>query len=269
MNKPSQYFFRNQTDFLKENFVIDNETLLKEFNSSVEHFCFFTLEMDKIIDNDYNYPQMYENNTNTPYLAIKSHMKSVKGLSKIFPDDHLFWKILDDHQLQYYSGLLKEKFDSRQQTLFTLQNFEEYAVNKHCLAYIPILGMDFLFTSKESADNLVDIHTSLFKAIQMNDDIEDFQTDLVNKQWTYAHSQVHDFIIKNNLSNTSNLDRFEERVLYVSGIASELAHYSRENFMIARNKAQKCNFQKIASWLDEVLSQMDENIKLIENLVTS
>ncbi|WP_419869488.1 hypothetical protein [Chryseobacterium sp. CT-SW4] len=267
MSQPCLYFFRNQIHFLKESFIIDNEELLNEFNSSVEQFCYFTLEMDKIIDNDYDYSQPDEPDKNIPYLATKSHLEAVKGLSKIFPEEHLFWKILDEHSLQYYSALLKEKQNAEQQLPLSLQHFEEYAINKHSLAYVPILGLDFLFTSTHPVDILKDIHSCIFKGIQMNDDIEDLQSDTTHNQWTYARSRVQDFIQTHALSNTHNLERFEERVLYISGIATELSLYSRENFARARNRAHEFKLQNITLWLDGILTHMDENIQLIESLI--
>lgn len=265
-NKPSLYFFRNQIHFLKDNFIIHDEELFQKFNASVEQFCYFTLEMDKIIDGDYNYEHLFKIGKNTPYYAVKSHQESIKVLANLFPDNHEFWNYLDKNNSQYYHILLKEKYNAIQRPAFTLADFEEYAVGKHTLAYIPIIGLDFIFDPKHDIKRLKDVFTLIFKGIQMNDDVEDFQTDIQNNQWTYARSRAEEFIKENNLCNDANLDRFEERVLYVSGIAEELIRYSKNCFMQAKNMAMENNFEALTKWLEETIADLNKNQELILNL---
>lgn len=266
IHKPSLYFFRNQVHFLKDNFHIDDQGLFEKFNSFVGNFCYFTLEMDKMIDGENNYKHLFETGKNTPFLAIKSYQESIRTLTQIFPDHPEFWNELDKQNQHFYSTLLKEKYNTAQQPVFTLQDFEEYAVGKHTLAYVPITALSIIFESKHNIEKLKDIFTLIFKGIQMNDDLEDLQKDIQNNQWTYARSRVEEFIRENHLSNESGLDRFEERVLYVSGIAEELIGYSKDHFIAAKDIAKEYHFEELSQWLSETIAGITQNEALILNL---
>ncbi|MGG5209538.1 hypothetical protein ACQWU4_11370 [Chryseobacterium sp. MIQD13] len=263
--QPSLYFFRNQTHFLKENFIIDNEELLQKFTTSVEHLCYFTLKMDKIIDGDYKFSNESENSDF--YSAVKSHQESVRIMTEIFPKNHDFWNHLDENNRQYYTTLSKEKYNTSTKPVFTLKEFEKYAIGKHTLAFIPIIGLDYIFEKKCNIEQLKEVYVLIFKGIQMNDDIEDLSADIQNGQWTYVRSRVEEFIKENNLSNESNLDQFEERVFYVSGIAQELIHYSKESFIKARNIAIENNYREITQWLSEIIADISKNEELVLSLI--
>ena len=265
-NKPSLYFFRNQTHFLKDSFAIHNEELFMKFSTAIESICYFTLEMDKVVDGDYNYIHLVENQDNTLFSAIKNHQRGIKILTKIFPEGHKFWDYFDNNNEQYYNILVKEKYNNSIKPAFTLNDFEEYAVKKHILALTPIIGFDLIFESKHNIEKLKETYTLIFKGIQMNDDIEDFNNDTETQQWTYSRFCVEKFITENKITNEMNLDRFEERVFYVSGIASELMKYSKECFIKAKDIAEKYSFTEINLWLKETIRGIKHNEELILDL---
>ncbi|MBB6371098.1 hypothetical protein [Chryseobacterium shigense] len=266
--QPQLYFFRNQAYFLKENFIINDEELLQKFTTSIEHLCYFTLEMDKIIDGDYKVNSIEVKNYDF-YSAVKSHQESVRIMTEIFPKDHGFWDHLDENNLQYYTTLSREKHNTLIKPILTLKEFEEYAVAKHALAFIPIIGLNYIFSSRGNTEKLKEVYTFIFKGIQMNDDIEDLSADIQNDQWTYVRSRVEEFIKENNLDNESGLDKFEERVFYVSGIAEELIAYSKEQFINARNIALENDYKEIVRWLDETISDLSNNEELVSDLVNN
>ncbi|ASW75509.1 hypothetical protein IQ37_19130 [Chryseobacterium piperi] len=263
--KPIPFFFRNQVYFLKSNFIIHDTELLNKFNTSVECFSYFTLEIDRMMDGNYSQTSAQELKKQ-PFHAIKNYQEAIKNLIKIFPDNHIFWNHLNEQNFIYYTTILKEKNNMTLQTKYTLEDFEKYAIGKHCLAYIPIIGLHFIFEPLHDIEQLKEAYTHIFKAIQMNDDVEDFHSDTINNQWTYARSLVKEFIKNNNLFNELDLDRFEERVFYVSGIAEELMQYSKDNLVAAKNIAAKNNFNELNQWATKTLIDFEKNIKLILNL---
>lgn len=268
-NKISNHFFKNQAHFLKENFIISDEKLFSKFNMAVERFCYFILEIDKIIDGEYNLVQQFSNKENKIYDVIENHQKALKLLWDIFPDEHEFWNDLDKSSKRYYHILTKEKYENVHQKKFSIDDFEEYAISKHCLAYIPIKGLSYLFEHKIDVGKMESVFTEIFLGMQMNDDIEDFNLDLDNKQWTYAHSLVEDFMIENQLSENLGLNKFRERVLYVSGIGENLTKYSKEKFISAREMCKKYNLKILENWLDNIISTIDQNEKLILKLTAN
>lgn len=268
-NKISNHFFKNQAQFLKENFTINDEKLFFKFNMAVERFCYFVLEMDKIIDGEYNFVQQFSNKENRVYDVIDNHQKALKLLWDIFPDGHEFWNDLDKTSKRYYHILTKEKYENVNKTIFSIDNFKEYAIAKHCLAYIPIKGLSYLFEHKVDAKKMESIFTEIFLGMQMNDDIEDFNSDLDNKQWTYAHSLVEEFMIENQVSENSGLDKFRERVFYVSGIGENLTKYSKERFISAKEMCEKYNLKMLENWLDNIISTIAQNENLILKLTAN
>ncbi|AYN00316.1 hypothetical protein [Chryseobacterium sp. 3008163] len=267
--KISTLFFKNQIHFLKENFVIKDENLFKKFSSAVERFCYFVFEIDKMIDGDYNFADQYQTNDNKIYHMMKNHQESIKLLVDIFPSTHQFWEDLDKTNYRYYQILLKENFENNQKSVYTIKDFEEYADSKHCLAYIPIIGLNYLFESKIDAEETNTIFKKIFLGMQMNDDLEDFNSDLLTAQWTYAHSRVEEFMKENNLIENNELDKYKERVLYVSGIGEELMSFAKENFISAKKLSNKNGFKKLESWLDETLDVINQNEELILKLTSN
>ncbi len=268
-NKIINHFFKNQAQFLRENFVVDDEKLFYQFNMAVERFCYFVLEMDKIIDGEYDFVQQFTNKDNRIYDVIDNHQKALKLLWDIFPDGHEFWNDLDKTSKRYYHILMKEKYENINQTIFNIGDFEEYAVAKHCLAYIPIKGLGYLFAEKVDREKIEFIFTEIFLGMQMNDDIEDFNQDLDNKQWTYAHSLVEEFMTENKISENSDLDKFRERVLYVSGIGENLTKYSKEKFISAKEMCEKYNLKMLENWLNDIISTIAQNEELILKLTAN
>ncbi|UFH31092.1 hypothetical protein LNP04_14060 [Chryseobacterium sp. C-71] len=267
--KITNHFFKNQIHFLKENFVIDNEQLFQQFSIAVERYCYFSFEMDKLIDGDYNFSEQFKSSDDKVYQIVNNHQKALRILLNIFPDNHRFWDDLDETSQRYYHILTKEKYNNNERKIFTIKDFEEYAISKHCLAYIPIKGLSYLFETKVDLQKMENIFTEIFLGMQMNDDIEDFNSDLLSGQWTYVHSLVQEFMTKNNINDNSELDKFRERVFYVSGIGEEFTRYSKERFISAKVLSQDSGFTELKVWLDNTISIIDQNEKIILNLTSN
>lgn len=263
------FFFQNQMDFLKENYIINDEEKYEDFTMSVRKMCHCTLEADHLIDRGIDFIDEHLHGENSIYSATKSFKDSLIILLKIFPDHtNLFWKEYDLNSKLYFKALFKEKFLSKQKTFLSLEDFKEYAERKHCLAYIPIVGLDILFSSKQNSDLVKEIFTHLFWGIQMCDDLDDFDDDFKSGQWTYVQSRVYEFMRSENIEEDSNLNRFHERLLYVSGIGAELIGYAQDQFSIARLKAENLSMSELINWIDTVQDYLYHNEKLITKLIS-
>lgn len=266
-NTITNHFFKNQIHFLKENFNITDHDLFQKFSIAVERFCYFVLEMDKLIDGEYDLGEQYKNHDNKIYHLISNHQNALQLLWDVFPADHQFWKDLDETNFRYYEILIKEKWVSKERSVLNIDDFKEYAIAKHCLAYIPIKGLCYLFEAKVESEKLEEVFTKIFLGMQMNDDIEDFNNDLINSQWTYAHSRVQEIMEENNIQENPNLDKIRERVLYVSGIGEELIGYCKESFLSAKELSKEYHLTALENWLNETLSIICENEKLVLELL--
>ncbi|WP_131725345.1 hypothetical protein [Chryseobacterium sp. Leaf180] len=264
----STLFFSSQVEFLKDSFIINDKALFSKFSEAVQKFCFFIFEIDKLIDGDYQFENLYSKEHNVLYNLTKNHQESIKLLLDIFPKEHPFWEDLDQTNFRYYQILLKEKQFNKTRERISNVDFEDYADAKHALAYIPIRGMKYLFESKIETHMLEDLFANIFKAMQMNDDLEDFDADERSGQWTFVHSEVQNFMTENDLDENSNLEKFRERVLYVSGIGEKLTYYAKEKFLSAKNSAEKFQLKNLTLWLDNAVDMMESNQQLISKLTS-
>lgn len=264
----STLFFSSQVEFLKDSFVINDQALFAKFAEATQKFCFFIFEIDKLVDGDYKFENLYHQDENVLYNLTKNHQESIKLLLKLFPEEHPFWQDLDQTNLRYYQILLKEKHFNKTRDVISQNDFEDYADAKHALAYIPIRGMKYLFESKIDTQLLEQLFSDVFKAMQMNDDLEDFDADEREGQWTFVHSEVQNFIIENNLQENSHLEKYRERVLYVSGIGEKLTHYAKEKFVSAKNAAEEFELKNLTLWLQNAVSMMESNEQLISKLTS-
>lgn len=260
-------FFKNQVSFLKEAFIIKDIETFKSFNEAVERYCYYTLEIDKIVDGETNFVAQYEAKENKTLLAVRNGQISIQILSSIFNKNHLFWSDLEAMQQSYYQNTLTEKYKSVQKPKFTIEDFETYAEAKHCLAYIPILGLDSLFESLHDKVLLKKLYKHIFFAMQMNDDLEDFTKDITNNQWTYLHAAVDAFMIQENIEIVENISKFKERVLYVSGIGIEAIKYTKNHFNEALELSIKLELTKITEWLKKTIEEIKQNERLVLSLL--
>ncbi|WP_147678656.1 hypothetical protein [Algibacter pacificus] len=260
-------FFKNQVIFLEEAFVIENIEAFTAFKKAVEMYCYFTFEFDKIIDSEVNFESQYVAKENKTLVAVKSVQSAIQILSSIFPLNHPFWDTLNQALSDYYENTLEEKYQSIKQPLYSLEAFENYAIAKHCLAYIPIAGLNFLFKCNRDYQALRKMYTHIFLAMQMNDDLEDFNDDIENNQWTYLHARVVKFLNTENIEEDKSLTKFKERLLYVSGIGTEAIDYVKLHFNEALLLAKTLSLVKISEWLEDVIADVQENEALVLRLL--
>lgn len=262
------FFFKNQVAFLKEAFIIKDFATFKSFNEAVERYCYYTLELDKIVDGESNFIEQYTEKENRTLMAVKNGQIAVQVLTSLFDKESVFWNDLENMQKLYYQNTLEEKYKSSKKPKFSIKEFETYAEAKHCLAYIPILGLDYLFEGLHDKNRLKQLYKHIFLAIQMNDDIEDFTKDLQNNQWTYLHASVDAFIEKEKIEEIENLSKFKERVLYVSGIGVTAIEYSKNHFNKALEISTELKLMKISEWLKKTITEIKQNEKLVISLLS-
>ncbi|WP_343643807.1 hypothetical protein [Chryseobacterium sp.] len=260
-----ELFFQNQIEYISENYIIHDKSLLEEFDLAVKGMCYFILEIDKLVDHNNDYINLYKSGTNTIYNAVDCIKSSLTTLLTLFPKENVFWKSHDKYCKLYFDALCKEKFISTEKPFLTLEDFKEYAIAKHSLAYIPTIGLQILFFAKRDSQLILDIFTHLFLAIQMCDDLEDFDKDLHNNQWTYAHSKVYELMHMQNIDADPKIEKFHERLLYVSGIGNELMDFAEQELLAARKKSEDILLTQMVCWIDIILAHLQQNRELLKN----
>jgi len=258
-----EFFFQNQISYIRDNYIVNNKPLLREFDTAVKGMCYFILEMDKLIDHSVDFLNLYKTGSNTTYNAVDCFKNSLTSLLTLFPKDSDFWNRYDQYCKLYFDALYKEKYRSAEKPFLTLEDFKEYAIAKHSLAYIPIIGLDILFYARHDSSSILDIFSHLFLAIQMCDDLEDFDKDLKDNQWTYVHSKVYELMHTQGIVEDPDIEKFHERLLYVSGLGYELMDYAEQELMAAKKKSEDLSLSQLAGWADVLLAHLHQNRELL------
>mgnify|MGYP004142810101 FL=1 len=123
--------------------------------------------------------------------------------------------------------------------------------------------MLYLFKCTASKEDLVKLLNHTFLAMQMLDDIEDFAEDLGSGHNTYVLSKTKDFIAQNALENPHELERFEERVFYMSDFGDAANEYAIEHFTRAREACTALGLDTYSQWVDAMLRILGHNKKVM------
>lgn len=233
------------------------------FKKAVDQYTYYTFTIDSLIDNEIDFLSDLDPKQNKIVKANILNARALRTLAALFEEESVFWQLFDNYMISYYSGLILEKQNSHLKSIYTLESFKAYALSKHAPAFIPAEGMQLLFEKKNKTLPIKKLLIPIFYGMQMLDDLEDFNTDLESKQHTYCISRVYSYLEKEGLTNESGLNRFEERVFYLSGIAQECNNFATNQFLIAKKQAQELELFNLIKWIDQMLAMLTHNQKII------
>lgn len=259
--------FKNLINMVAENYTINSKEKLEVFQSGVSQFTQFIFLQDSIIDNDVNWIKEFENKENNLYTSNHMFRTAIQNLGLIFPTTHSFWNYLSTEEQHYYNYITKEKYLSIKKGVVKISDFEEMAYAKHCLALVPLQGMEWLFESKHPHEKIKQLFLPIFNGIQMMDDIDDFSKDLHHGQWNLIQYEVQQIIKDEQLINDGSLDKFEERVFYASEICLKYSHYVLDQYEKALKLSKELGFQAVEIWLTTMISEIKESIIEVEQIM--
>lgn len=261
------YFFANELDCLEANFVINDIEKFNLLAEAVKKWSYYIFSLDNIIDQEVDYHKEYIENTNTLFFATSSLQSSIFDLLKLFTEESIFWLKINEYSKIYFDGLLKEKVYLVHKNILSLSDFQKLTLDKHILSYVPVYGMDLLFSAKKDSSELFTLLNHISYATQMFDDLDDFNKDSQNHQWTYAQSRVVEYMNHNNIEIDPTIDRFQEKLLYISGIGSELVIFIKENIESALNISKHMHLSKLTEWLSMFWQYVDAKESKINQLL--
>lgn len=260
------HLFQNLLVIVSKNYRIDNHHTFNLFQEGVKEFKDFIFLQDTLIDQEIDWLSQTENTSNTLTKINNHYKKAIISLLKVFPENHLFWDYLQEEEKLYYHFITKEKYNNAKKPFLNLQDFEEMAYAKHSLALVAVKGMSYLFEENISHDDIKKIFGPIFLGMQMMDDIDDFGKDFKSGQWNLIQSEVQYVIYEESLVNENTLDRFEERVLYASGLCEKYSIYALEKYTNALSLAEKFGFTDLNQWLTKIIEEMNESLDLVRKL---
>lgn len=260
------YLFQNLLLIISTGYKINDKNIFSAFQHGVKEYRDFVFLQDGVIDNDIDWVSQVENSANILAQTNQHYKNAIFSLLKVFPADHQFWEYLAVEEKLYYSYITKEKYNNIKKPVLEISDFEEMSYNKHNLALVPVKGMDWLFEAKAGYKDIKKIFTSIFNGMQMMDDIDDFAKDLASGQWNLLHSDVRKIISEENLQNDENLDRFEERIFYASGLCEKYSLYALEQYNNALINSEKFDFPELKIWLSQIIEEVKESITLVHKI---
>lgn len=260
------YLFQNLLLIISTGYKINDKSKFSTFQHGVKEYKDFVFLQDGVIDNDVDWVSQVENNENALAQSNQHYKNAIFSLLQIFPADHQFWDYLAVEEKLYYSYIIKEKYNNIRKPTLEISDFEEMSYSKHNLALVPIRGMNWLFEAKADYNDIKNIFTSLFNGMQMMDDIDDFAKDQASGQWNLLHSDVRNIITDENLVNDENLDRFEERIFYASGLCEKYSLYALYQYNNALINAEKFDFPELKIWLTQIIEEVKESIQLVTKI---
>ena len=262
----STLFFQQLIPFFLPVFHIDDTVKLKRFEQAVNQYTVYTFTIDKLIDGDLDVVSHKEKASKEITQAMHYNTQALLTLSQLFDSEHQFWDTFNKNIELYYKGLVQEKIDSQNKSEYSLESFKDYALAKHAPAFIPIYGLRYLFDFNAEWAQVAALLRKLFLAMQMLDDLEDFNKDVASNQYTYCISEADRFIKENNLQKKAHLDRFKERVFYVSEIAATCNSYANEAFTEAQNLSKILGLKALSEWITQMLTFLAHNKKIIQEV---
>ncbi|MFI8379547.1 hypothetical protein [Leeuwenhoekiella sp. NPDC079379] len=270
MSKPSvsALFFEQLVPYLKPLFNVDDEEKFFSFQKLVNKYIYYVFTLDRIIDQEISWVEDFNTAAETLKRSQEYSTTAILGLGQLFEPENNFWKHFNSYMNSYYEGLVLEKKNSALQINHTLESFEAYSFSKHAPAFIPVVGLFILFKSKIDSKKVLELFNQLFYGMQMLDDTEDFSEDVIKNQHTYCISAVNNFMVKHKIEEKPDLDRFKERVFYISGIAEKCNTYATQKFKIAQDTARELNLSELVIWIDTMLQMLEHNRIIIKELTT-
>lgn len=259
--------FQNLLMMVSENYEIISDKKHEIFNEGVQQYTQYVFLQDAIIDNDVNWSAEQEEDTNILQRLSLNYRYAIQNLTFVFDVHHKFWDFLRYNEEKYYRYIVQEKHCNTQRPTLTISNFQEMTEAKHCLAFVPLQGMEFLYSFKFWLEELQPMFVAIFNGMQMMDDIDDFTKDLHAGQWNLIQYEVSKMIHDEGLVNDGSLDKFEERVFYASGLCKQYSEYVLQQYEIALKFAEDFGFAQLKSWLKTMILEIEESIRFVDEMM--
>jgi hypothetical protein len=156
--------------------------------------------------------------------------KSIKDLSTLFEEHSAFWVKFNALKNEYKSYVLTEKINNKKQDFFEQYKFEELAHGKSIMCQAVISALEILDSNSTHSQALQEIIKNIHIAFQYRDDIDDFNRDVQNEQWTYAQFRVSQFLQNESITLET---KYLKNALFVSGLAEEFLTRANSVYQIA------------------------------------
>jgi hypothetical protein len=192
--------------------------------------CLDSLQ-DKDVDED------HENAVKDEVLFLRSHVfhqEALKILSRYFGSNTLFWEFWSKRNKEFLSGILLDKSYNID---LSLNTYKILAISKCSFLKTTV---DAYYSRNPKYKNL---HSSLLNSFDylaiarcIQDDVEDFKKDILNRKNNYGHTLLNRWFNEQGKNMMDHSPNVLEKYLYISKTAENMLSLSKDYFNLAINE---------------------------------
>ena len=253
MNQINQLFFQDVVDFLTENVNIDSEKK-SQLDLIAKTYYTYIIYLDKLIDNEIPIDkQLLDDN---PLVNLtEHHEKCIKTLINLFGEDSSIFESKAKYSKIYFDALIKEKLWNFDSYVLSKDEFQEIAVDKHIPVFFIVDGIQLL-QKNYPKEEIKEMLSYIFHAIQMYDDMTDISEDLKDKQFTYIISNTIQLLKSDDDYYPDNQSYTHKAFFALEELANPQFSYMIEQFSLAKEIAKKYELNKIVNWINVINEQI-------------
>ncbi len=253
MSQINQLFFQDIVEFLTENININSDKK-SQLDLIAKTYYTYIIYLDKLIDNEITIDkQLLDDN---PLVNLtEHHEKCIKTLINLFGEDSSIFESKAKYSKIYFDALIKEKLWNFDSYVLSKDEFQEIAVDKHIPVFFIVDGIQLL-QKNYPKEEIKEMLSYIFHAIQMYDDMTDISEDLKDKQFTYIISNTIQLLKSDDDYYPDNQSYTHKAFFALEELANPQFSYMIEQFSLAKEIAKKYELNKIVNWINVINEQI-------------
>lgn len=198
---------------------------------------------------------------------MRLHQKTIQGLSYLFEEENSFWLNFEQLKKQYAEIQILEKKIGKQKIEIDEQLFKKLALGKSAICLAMAYALDSLSNSNLYTKDIISCLSAIHIAFQYKDDIDDFEKDIAEGQWTYPQSLLKTYLQQKDIDffNLSSKDKY--KYLFISHTAEFLIEQAISSFKEAYKIANKLFLNDLALYIQYEITHCEFQIKEINWLI--
>jgi hypothetical protein len=238
-------YYHSYPYLFSEAFQVSNSDLSK---LNIAGFMIFKHVMltDKLLDEGKHSPENY-------MIASAYKEEGVKILSRLFPEESIFWELWTTRKQEYKIAFEKDKSLKE----ISINDFEMLADYKSAFGKVAIDSLHILSGNKNAQlyEDLLYSHKLFSSGVQLVDDIMDIREDLANGQFNMAFLMLKSELRIRNLNPDFFSHEDLAKQLYIFGIADRLFDKALEYYTQAEKIAVK---YQLDYWLSAICERYND-----------
>ncbi len=223
---------------------------VEKLNTAAYAYFKFLLSLDNLIDStSESDKQAALQNT---LVGFSEFENGIRLLSELYQTENLFWETFNELKKGYFTAIVTEKNLSAEQPIISEQLFQQIAIGKSSMCHNSVYALQYLANDKTHEAELISCVNHIHIAFQYSDDIDDFKSDIREKQWTYPQSLLRDYLKENNIQCDN--ETVAHKYLFLSEIAQNATTKAIEHYEVALGIAKTLNLTELSDYIEKQIS---------------